>query len=42
MSFLPPSLPGKSGLDYSVYGVFKTSPPLSVAGKLTYPSSGTE
>jgi len=40
---LPPSFPstGKTGMDYSIYGVVKTSPPLSVAGKLTYPSGGT-
>lgn len=37
-----PSTPhaGKSGIDYSVYGVWKTSPPLALAGKLTVPAGG--
>jgi hypothetical protein len=31
-------LTGKAGLDYSLYGVWKTSPPLALAGKLTFPA----
>ena len=33
---------GKSGLDYSIFGVYKIAPPLSVAARATVPAAGNK